>query len=101
MASGCFVADELESGQAIMDKNSPRGAAKKEEPKAASRKGKDDSGSVLDSGRDALASVESWWDELGEPEPPAEDGIVRCQVHGSLQFTRESDCRARGGHPVE
>jgi hypothetical protein len=44
--------------------------------------------------------VEGWWDELGKPEPLPDDEIVQCRLHGSLQFTRESTCRARGGVPA-
>jgi hypothetical protein len=99
LISGCFVVDELDSGQAQMDHNSARGRPKPEEPAPRTRGGEDD-GSIVDSGRDALASVEGWWDELGKPEPLPDDEIVQCRLHGSLQFTRESTCRARGGVPA-
>ncbi|MGH0037137.1 MAG: hypothetical protein ACQGVK_19105 [Myxococcota bacterium] len=111
---GCFVVDELDSGQASMDRNSPRGKARAESAAAEGRSGAraarsarsahsarsgEDSGSVVDTGREALASVEGWWDELGEPEPLPDDEIVQCRLGGSVQFTLESTCRARGGVP--
>lgn len=102
LASGCFVADELDSGQAIMDKNSPRGArakAEAEAPRKAGAKDGDASGSIAETGREALASVEGWWNDLGKPEPDPNDEIVRCRVAGTIQYTLESNCRSRGGSP--
>ena len=91
LLSGCFVVDELDRGQAAMDRNSPRGRAKAESPADPARAG-EDSGSVVEAGREVLASVEGWWEELGEPEPLPDDEIVQCRLRGSLQFTRESTC---------
>ncbi len=100
LCSGCFVFDELDSGVEILDKNSPRGAAKPTpSSSAAKKKGDDSSFDLAEEGSAALDAVEDWWDDLRKPAPDPNDGIVRCRLNGAIRFKRESDCRAAGGQP--
>lgn len=97
LCSGCFVFDELDRGEEILDTNSARGAAVAEPEEK-----KHDSSSIdlAKAGSEALGAVGAWWDDLRRPAPDPNDGIVRCRVNGDVQFTRESDCRSSGGRLV-
>lgn len=92
--TGCFVLDELDQGQAILDQHSPRGKEKAEpapEPVAPR---------PVDDGPGVGERLSEWWRSALEEGPtPSDpnDGIVRCTIRGKLNFTRESDCQARGG----
>ena len=47
-----------------------------------------------------LEGLKKWWKKKRQPAPPKRDpndGIVRCQIGGTMQFTRKSDCMLRGG----
>jgi hypothetical protein len=100
LASGCFVIDEINAGQEIMDQHRPHG--KKAEEDAAK------TGSPEDSSPGLVARVKDWWDGLG-PEsggatprdsgpPPHPDNVLgRCDLGGSLTFMRKFDCQRKGG----
>ena len=96
LCQGCFVLEELDKGQQIMDQHSPRArekAAQQEEASAAPRAGAKQEEGTLD-------GLKKWWKKKREPAPPKrdpDDGAVRCQIAGTTHFTRKSDCMLRGG----
>ena len=96
LGSGCFVLDEIDKGQELMDKHSPRAAQAEEaaEPE-------DDSGGLV-------ARVKDWWAGLGEggetespadsgPPPHPDDVLGTCDLGRSLTFMRKFDCLRHGG----
>lgn len=97
LSQGCFVLDELDKGQALMDQHSGTARKAKEKEKAAAE------AAALESHDEELgvvAKLQDWWKRRNEPKPverPESDGIVRCATDGRTQFTYESDCLARGG----
>jgi hypothetical protein len=94
---GCFVLDELDKGNAMMDKRvaarrgeRPPATATPAPSKPASR-----AGSVT---ADATARLESWWNEARSLAPGSRpEGVVRCRANGQEVYTREASCAARGG----
>jgi hypothetical protein len=97
-APGCFVFEELDKGQAIMEQHSPKKKAEKEAPPPTLpvRKKPEDEG--------LLASVQSWWKEhkraaeaASRPQRDPDDVPVRCRSGGNTQYLRKSDCLVRGG----
>lgn len=101
LCQGCFVFDELDKGEELMRKYSPKNAeAEASEPAPAPS-----SPAAEDAGAMALLTglpgrVKGWWIELREPAAPeraAEDVVVRCELAERTQFTRRSDCIVRGG----
>ncbi len=97
--SGCFVAEELDSGMAIMEHHTKR--EKGSDPASAAattgaRRAKSDP-DLLTRLQAAGGKVVDWWDDVRRPAPDPNDGVVRCRVGGTTQFTRRSECAARGG----
>jgi hypothetical protein len=88
--SGCFVFDELDKGNKILDKNFSKGkaaAAPAPAEKAARPKG-----------------GAGWWANAKSisGEPTDEDGknpVVSCAVGKATKFMRRSDCLSQGGQP--
>jgi len=86
---GCFVLDEIDSGQREMDRYGGKGkaataeaaASKEEEPSPAER-------------------ARQWWDKARTFEPRSEDAksdIVSCKLDGAVRFTSQADCQNSGG----
>lgn len=112
--TGCFVFDELDAGQQIMDQYSPsRNRAKRrqanaragEEPVEEAKPGfLDRALTALRAAPSALRELERRWSAGGrEPEPrplDPEDVTVRCEVDGRWIFTRRFECAGRGGRVV-
>jgi hypothetical protein len=100
LCQGCFVFDELDKGQAIMDQHSPtrsKGARAEAARKAegSPQRTEDEEG--------ILERLQQWWTKVREPAPPqrdASDVVVRCEIKGNTHFTRKSDCRIRGGRAI-
>lgn len=97
VCQGCFVFEELDKGQAIMDQHSGRKAreekaAAKPGLRAARRVGKEDPNWIAT----WTEKVEGWWQD-GPPEPDPDDIVVRCGLGERTWFTRKSDCLVRGG----
>jgi len=100
LASGCFIADEIDAGVATLP--TKPGAAKEEPEEAPApaaptrRTGPEEPGffSVM------VGMIE---EEL-EPEPPPpdpDDTPVRCWIGGKQHFSSRRDCQSRGGRVVE
>ena len=89
---GCFVLDELEEGQRVMEQLGPGKNAQTSQEAAPRESGPEEPG--------VLERVQAWWAEVRRPDPVGPDPnnrIVRCTLGGSAQFMRESDCELRSG----
>ena len=101
LLSGCFVFDELDKGEAIMNAHRPESEKKAEEAEAtAAARAKAKDGKPVTS---ASLSHE-WWSKAKSlsraPEDSDDPGrMVRCTRGKSSTFTRRSDCLAKGGTP--
>ena len=109
LLSGCFVFDEIEQGNAFLDAHSPRGS-KQQEMKLAEEAEKEAADAKAASSDKPFSwagvkeTVDEWWQEALEEEPlerDPSDGVVRCEIRGSVQFLRKSDCSLRGGRVFE
>ncbi len=99
LAPGCFVLDEIEAGQEIMDQHRPGG--EKAEQDTREPHPSEDSAPGL------VARVKDWWSGLGAedaqaardsgPPPHPDDVLGTCDLGGSLTFMRKFDCQRRGG----
>jgi hypothetical protein len=88
VASGCFVADELDASDAVLDSISKRPTAAKKAEDAKKGSGEED-------------STTNWWKNARSINPgEGSSDLVRCQLGASSQFMRSDDCRARGGTPT-
>jgi hypothetical protein len=88
-ASGCFVFDELDAGNKILDQNFSGGKkaeAPAPDPKAPAPQG----------GAGWWANAKSLRDK---PADPGSDPAVACTLSGATRFMRKSDCLSQGGHP--
>lgn len=102
LCCGCFVLDELDQGEVLMEQASSRGGAKKKaaaaEAEAPASRSRASAGSG--GGDGFLDTAKGWWTKLSAPahtEPDPNDTVVRCRVDGSVQYMRASDCQVRGG----
>jgi hypothetical protein len=102
LATGCFVFDELDQGDKIMDAHSPtRSKAAKEkaaaEAKAAAGAPKGKDGKPLD----PKERSRLWWQSARSlstaEKEPSENPHVRCRIDGKERFTTQSDCASQGG----
>lgn len=97
--AGCFVLDELEAGEKIMDQHSP--------VDAPSKKAKADAAGKSE-GEESEPAGQAWWSQARSLNtgPAAEDAdgddpaaVVRCELGGSTRFMRRGDCLSQGGRP--
>ena len=100
--SGCFVLEELESGDAIIEQHSvglrqQRNDAAEAEAEALAAKPPPGLVPKKPGVGDKLQAL--WRDALEEarPTPDPSDVVVQCEVAGSVLFSRKSDCQLRGG----
>jgi hypothetical protein len=94
LCTGCFVFDEIDQGRKLMKKHSGQNPHVVQQPDAAAEPDESDEGPGL------LARVQQLiqdYREPDDPERPADDEIVRCELAHGLTFTHESDCLSRGG----
>jgi len=100
LASGCFVFDELDAGQKIMDQHRAR-KNKTEQDTPQAKPSEDESPGLV-------AKVKDWWSGLGEgggtaasrdtsPPPHPDDVLGTCDLGGGLTFMRKFDCQRKGG----
>jgi len=105
--SGCFVFDELDQAEQILDETTRGKRLKREareaarapettettEQKRAPKKPSGESG--------AVAKLQEWWDEATAPAPippDPNDSLVRCKLSGGGErFSRRYDCLNQGG----
>ena len=87
---GCFVLDEIDSGQKEMDRYDSKNKGKTAEAAAPQEK--------------QMSTAERariWWDKARTFEPRSDDeksDIVSCRVDGTTRFMSQADCTNSGGH---
>ena len=90
-SSGCFVFEELDSGMEWMERTD------------AAKKKPSDSSTGTASAQNQNAEQQrptgaEWWKKARSLSSDEIDAsIVQCQIGGSVQFMRRTDCEARGG----
>jgi hypothetical protein len=96
LGSGCFVLDELDKGNEILDSHSPTRSKAAQANAAANPAAKPG-----DPAQDPKAREKAWWQSARSlsraDEKPTEDPSVRCRLGGGIRFTRQSDCLTQGG----
>jgi hypothetical protein len=99
VCQGCFALDEIDKGQKILKKHSPR-VREAEQAKAAAPAAKEqEEEGWLDRAGQLAGGVKQWWSGRTDrtPERDPDDVPVPCEVDGRMQFMRKSDCLIRGG----
>lgn len=98
LASGCFVFEELEKGDKILDAHSPTRSA------AAKKKAEEEAAAAGKQPADAGEKKKNWWETArtlsSAEKKPSEDPHVRCRLDGKERFMLQSDCLTQGGKPV-
>jgi len=98
LLSGCFVFDELDKGNKILDQHSPtrNDAAKAKQAEAAKT-----AAAAPGKPGDPNAKKKSWWETArsisAADKPQTDDPHVRCRVDGKVLFMLQSDCMTQGG----
>ena len=108
--SGCFVLEEFERGDALIEQHSVGWRKKKAQMAAeaeatATEEEKSDSSSwkFWEDKKDQTLRehLGEWWRKAVEEKPATADSadeIVRCSIGEKVLFTRQSDCDLRRGH---
>jgi hypothetical protein len=85
-ASGCFVFDEIDKGQKILEAHSP------DKPAAAPAEN-----------APAAQGGAGWWANAkalsGSPAGDGDSQVVSCAIGKTTKFMRKGDCLSQGGHP--
>jgi hypothetical protein len=99
--SGCFVLDELDQGDALIEKHSSGWREEKKlREKAEEEAAAGSSNSPSTSWEGVKEKAQKWWQNALEEEAVTADPndiVIRCEVGGQIHFLRESDCGLRGG----
>ena len=103
--SGCFIAEEIRQGDALIEQHSVGWREKKKgmeqaEAETAKAEAEAQSQKAQNSGPGVPDKLADWWQETVEEEPVKanrDDKLVSCVVGGKTQFVRESDCKVRRG----
>ena len=107
--SGCFVAEEIRKGDALIEQHSVGWRKKKErieqgEKEIVEAEAEAQNQQARNTGPDAKSKLSNWLRETIEEEPvkaDPSDKIVSCTIGGKLQFVRKSDCEIRRGQSTE
>lgn len=97
LCSGCFVMDELDAGMEIMDAHTP---ADKKKAKAAETA---EAGEEPEKPPTYDEAVTGWFQNaqtLGPRKEGGDNPMVKCEIGGSVRFTKRVDCRSQGGREV-
>jgi hypothetical protein len=93
--SGCWVIDEIDKGQKLMDDHSDKSKQKKKDEEEATAK--------VASQKGALDAYFRKQDEKGATKTfspgQVSEGIVACKVGSRVEFMTKDNCAAKGGHP--
>jgi hypothetical protein len=101
--SGCFIAEEIRKGDALIEQHSVGWREKKkgiEHAEAETAKAEAQSQKAQNRGPGVPDQLADWWQETVEEEPVKtnrDDKLVSCVVGGKTKFVRESDCKVRRG----
>ena len=107
--SGCFIAEEIRQGDALIEQHSVGWREKKKgiehaEAETAKAEAGAQSQKAQNRGPGVPDQLADWWQETVEEEPVKanrDDKLVSCVVGGRTQFIRESDCQIRRGRAAE
>ena len=107
--SGCFVAEEIRQGDALIEQHSVGWREKKKgmeqaEEEAAKAEAETQSHQARNAGPGVKSKLSDWWRETVEEEPvkvDPNDKVVSCTIGGKMQFIRKSDCQIRRGRAAE
>jgi hypothetical protein len=96
LATGCYVFDELDKSQAMLD-HGAKAKKEKAEANAAAAKAKAEKQNELEE------RVSHWWEGArtlsSSPQANTADPAIGCRIGSALRFMRRSDCLSQGGHP--
>ena len=99
LCQGCFVLEEIDKGQQIMEQHSPR-AREKQAQQEEARTGRGSASASAQPQEGTLEGLQKWWEKKSAPAPPErdpDDVVVRCKIGGSVHFARKFDCMLQGG----
>lgn len=107
--SGCFVAEEIRKGDALIEQHSSgwrkkKASMQKAEEEAAKAEAEAQNQRTRNAGPGVKDKLSDWWRETVEEEPvkaDPSDKLVSCEIGGKLQFLRKSDCQLRRGQSTE
>jgi hypothetical protein len=107
--SGCFIAEEIRQGDALIEQHSVGWREKKKsmqqaEEESAKAEAETQSRQALSTGPGVKDKLSDWWRETVDEEPVKtnpDDKLVSCEIGGKLQFIRKSDCQLRRGRAAE
>jgi hypothetical protein len=103
--SGCFIAEEIRKGDALIEQHSVGWREKKKgmqqaEEEAAKAEAGTQSRRAQNAGPGVKDKLSDWWHETVDEEPVKvnrDDKLVSCSIGGSVKFVRQSDCELRRG----
>jgi hypothetical protein len=103
--SGCFIAEEIRKGDALIEQHSvgwreKKKGVQKAEEESAKAEADTQSRRARNAGPGVKDKLSDWWRETVDEEPVKanrDDKLVSCQIGGKVQFIRESDCQVRRG----
>ena len=94
---GCFVLEELDSAEKLLD--SPEFSDKRQKKKPAAP---EPSQAAPEKSYADRPSVGDWWKKTRSlTSGEVSDEFVKCGLDGKTQFMRRPDCLARGGKPQQ
>ncbi len=107
--SGCFIAEEIRKGDALIEQHSAGWREKKKgvqniEEASAKAEAETQSRQARNAGPGVKDKRSDWWHETVDEEPVKvnrDDKLVSCKIGGKLQFIRKSDCEVRRGRSTE
>lgn len=102
--SGCFVIDEIQKGNDLIERHSAGWRKEKEQRMEKEKKEAEEaaasSGSPLPGWSETKGKAQKWWQAaLKEEAAPMDPNntVTSCEIGGQVQFLRKSDCALRGG----
>ena len=99
LVSGCFVFDEIDKGEKLMEENSGALQKKKAEQAAAAQAAATTTGNAAGGEK-----KKGWWETArsisAADKAPTDDPHVRCKIEGKERFMVQSDCLSQGGKPA-
>jgi hypothetical protein len=107
--SGCFIAEEIDKGDALIEQHSVGWRNKKKETQqaeqqAAEADAKSQTAQAAGARPGVSDKLSEWWHDTVEEQPASvdpSDTLVRCELGGGTQFLRRSDCELRRGRASE
>ena len=92
---GCFVLDELDSAEKLLDSPSFSKKQQKKKPEVPERPQ-----AAPEKDHADRPSVGEWWKKTRSlTSGEVSDELVKCELGGATQFMRRPNCLARGGTP--